>query len=99
MMGAKHLKERSIQLDWPCGSGVQWVTLPPSRGPNSLFSGFRISRVFPIYSWNGPLILVLVERVDIPNSFNIGFFESARMDSDSEDHIYRLHIAKKSHNV
>ena len=39
-----------LQLDWPCVSGVPGNNLPPSRGPNSLFfSGFDISRAFPIY--------------------------------------------------
>ena len=61
----------------------------------TFFSGFRISRAFQIYSWMGPLILVLVERVDIPNSFNIGFFESAPVDSDSEDHVLCIKFCSK----
>ena len=85
-----------IQLDWPCVSGVRRNNLPPSRGPISLFfSGFRISRAFPIYSWIGPLILVLVESVEIPNSFNIGFFESVTVDSDSEDHVLYIKCCSK----
>ena len=85
-----------LQLDWPCVSGVPGNNLPPSRGPNSLFfSGFDISRAFPIYWRRGYLIFVLVEKVNILISFNIGFFELATMDSDSEDHVLYIKCCSK----
>ena len=74
---------------WDLYTGVRVINSPPSRGPNSLFfSGFDISRAFPIFWRIGYFILVLVERVNIPISFNIRFFESVKVDSDSEDHVY-----------
>ena len=79
----------SLQLDWPCDLGKRVIHLPPSHGPNSLFfSDFEISRAFPIFWQSGYFILVLVEKVNILISFNIGFFELATVDSDSEDHLY-----------
>ena len=59
------------------------------------FSDFRISRVFLTFWRIGPLILVLVKRVNIPISFNIGFFESAKVDSDSEDHVLYIKFCSK----
>ena len=69
--------------------GVRVVKFPPSRGPNSLFfCDFETFSTFPIAWRIGYLILVLVEKVNIPISFNIGFFELAKVDSDSEEHVY-----------
>ena len=54
------------------------------------FSDFEISRAFPIFWRCDYLISVLVEKVNILISFNIGFFELATVDSDSEDHVIYL---------
>ena len=48
----------------------------------TFFSGFRISREFTIFWRNAYFILVLMEKFNIPISFNIGFFELGKVDSD-----------------
>ena len=54
------------------------------------FCGFEISRAFPIFWRRAYLILVPVEKVNILISFNIGFFELGKVDSDSEDHFFLI---------
>jgi hypothetical protein len=55
--------------------GVRVINLPPSPGLISLFfCDFRVSRAFSHFLWSGPLVLMLLERVNIPISFNIWFF-------------------------
>jgi hypothetical protein len=61
----------------------------------TFFSGFIIFRAFPIFWRNAYLILVLVEKVNIPISFNIGFFELGKVDSDSEDHVFYINFCSK----